>query len=279
MHGAGIGRADLGQACQQLIGGEGHVLEFATTDISKVIEDAAVLAGDGVIQLRALTAGLTSRGYSEPWSLETFNHTYWNEDPQGGRPPRTGSDNRNSGVKAKGRLRLAAAATIAGIASGLVAGVLARIAMRLVAVSRGDVPGFSITGTVGILMVFLVMACTLALLFAILVARRSARPRPGWWSLAGVALFACVVLLTPLRQELGGRPEFLALFVPVGLLLGWSSAWLTLTISRSLPEPGGAARPLYGVLAAAAVLATLALPLLLVFGILQSVGVIPLQNQ
>ena len=182
-------------------------------------------------------------------------------------------------MKPRGRLGLAAAATVAGTVSGLVAGVLARMAMRLVAVSRGDVPGFSIRGTIGILIVFLLMGCALALLFAILVARRSARPRPGWWSLAGAALFACVVLLTPLRQELGGRPEFVALFVPVGLLLGWSSAWLTLTISRSLPEPGGAARPLYGVLAAPAVLATLAVPLLLIFGILQSIGVIPIPNQ
>ncbi len=111
--------------------------------------------------------------------------------------------------------------------------------MRLVAVIRGDAPGFSITGTIGILIVFLVMGCSLALLFAILYARRSARPRPGWWSLAGVALFACVVLLTPLRQELGGRPELLALFIPIGLLLGWAAAWLTLVISRSLPELGG----------------------------------------
>jgi hypothetical protein len=149
--------------------------------------------------------------------------------------------------------------------------------MRLVAVIRGDAPGFSITGTIGILVVFLVMGCALAFVFALLVPRN--RLRPLWWSLAGVGLLACVVLLTPLRSELAGRPAFMALFLPVGLLLGWSAAWLTLVISRSLPELGGAARALYGVLAAPAVLATVAVPVLLVFGILQSIGVIPIPNQ
>jgi 2-keto-myo-inositol isomerase len=46
------------------------------------IEDAdRVLPGEGVIRLRELMAGLGDRGYSGPWSLETFNPTYWNEEP------------------------------------------------------------------------------------------------------------------------------------------------------------------------------------------------------
>jgi hypothetical protein len=88
-----------------------------------------------------------------------------------------------------------------------------------------------------------------------------------------------VVLLTPLRSELAGRPAFIALFLPVGLLLGWASAWLTLLVSRSMPERRGAGRFLYGLLAAPAVLATVAVPVLLVFGILQSIGVIAIPNQ
>ncbi|MDQ6712139.1 MAG: hypothetical protein M3Z28_02995 [Candidatus Dormibacteraeota bacterium] len=178
-----------------------------------------------------------------------------------------------------GRLTLAAAASVAGILSGLAAGILGRAAMRLVALIRGDAPGFSITGTIGILIVFFAMGCALAFVFSVLAASHPTRLRPGLWSLAGVALFACVLLLTPLRQELGGRPEFIALFVPVGLLLGWASARLTLVISRFLPERAGAGRALYGLLAAPGVLATLGLPVLLVFGVLQSIGVIPIPNQ
>ncbi|TMG24767.1 MAG: sugar phosphate isomerase/epimerase [Chloroflexi bacterium] len=47
------------------------------------IEDAdRVLPGNGVIRLADLVAQLTARGYGGPWSLETFNPTYWAADPR-----------------------------------------------------------------------------------------------------------------------------------------------------------------------------------------------------
>ncbi|HYX11967.1 MAG TPA: sugar phosphate isomerase/epimerase [Candidatus Acidoferrum sp.] len=47
------------------------------------IEDAdRLLPGRGVIRLAELIAGLRSRGYAGPWSLETFNHSYWSEPPE-----------------------------------------------------------------------------------------------------------------------------------------------------------------------------------------------------
>lgn len=46
------------------------------------IEDAdRVLPGEGVIRLQQMLSALRSRGYSGPWSLETFNPGYWEEDP------------------------------------------------------------------------------------------------------------------------------------------------------------------------------------------------------
>lgn len=46
------------------------------------IEDAdRVLPGQGVIALAGLVGELRGRGYRGPWSLETFNPTYWAEDP------------------------------------------------------------------------------------------------------------------------------------------------------------------------------------------------------
>lgn len=46
------------------------------------IEDAdRVLPGDGVIALQRLLSALRGRGYTGPWSLETFNPRYWTEDP------------------------------------------------------------------------------------------------------------------------------------------------------------------------------------------------------
>jgi sugar phosphate isomerase/epimerase len=46
------------------------------------IEDAdRVLPGQGVIALTDLVGELRERGYRGPWSLETFNPTYWADDP------------------------------------------------------------------------------------------------------------------------------------------------------------------------------------------------------
>lgn len=46
------------------------------------IEDAdRVLPGLGVIRLGELVRALRDRGYDGPWSLETFNPSYWEEDP------------------------------------------------------------------------------------------------------------------------------------------------------------------------------------------------------
>ncbi len=46
------------------------------------IEDAdRVLPGRGVIRLTDLVRDLRARGYGGPWSLETFNPSYWSEDP------------------------------------------------------------------------------------------------------------------------------------------------------------------------------------------------------
>lgn len=45
------------------------------------IEDAdRLLPGRGVIALRGLVDALRQRGYGGPWSLETFNPTYWSAD-------------------------------------------------------------------------------------------------------------------------------------------------------------------------------------------------------
>ncbi len=47
------------------------------------IEDAdRVLPGDGVINLNALIHELRTGKYAGPWSLETFNPSYWTKDPE-----------------------------------------------------------------------------------------------------------------------------------------------------------------------------------------------------
>jgi hypothetical protein len=170
------------------------------------------------------------------------------------------------------------AATFGGAIGGIVVGLLARADMRLVALVRGQTPELSLFGTVGVVFTFLLMALGLATAY---VWWRRDDPSTGelrpavTWSLAGVALFLAVLLLTPLRQELA-RPAELLLFVPVGLLLGAVPAWLSGAFRRALPEPRTApVRVAYRVLAAPAILASIALPLLLLVGVLQLLGVIP----
>jgi hypothetical protein len=174
--------------------------------------------------------------------------------------------------------RDASAATLGGAAGGVVVGLLARADMRLVALIRDQAPELSLFGTVGVVFTFLLMALGLATAY---VWWRRDGPSIGelrpaaTWSLAGVALFLAVLLLTPLRQELA-RPAELLLFVPVALLLGAVPAWLTGAFRQALPEPRTApVRIGYRVLAAPAILASITLPLMLLVGVLQLLGVIP----
>lgn len=57
-------------------------LNDAPPKLPHEIEDAdRVLPGMGVIRLGELVHTLRDRGYNGPWSLETFNASYWEEDP------------------------------------------------------------------------------------------------------------------------------------------------------------------------------------------------------
>jgi 2-keto-myo-inositol isomerase len=48
----------------------------------QIEDEDRVLPGEGVIALTTLIQNLKDRKYSGPWSLETFNHAHWNDDPQ-----------------------------------------------------------------------------------------------------------------------------------------------------------------------------------------------------
>ena len=48
----------------------------------QIEDEDRVLPGDGVIDLGALLEELKTRRFSGPWSLETFNHGYWADDPE-----------------------------------------------------------------------------------------------------------------------------------------------------------------------------------------------------
>jgi hypothetical protein len=174
------------------------------------------------------------------------------------------------------RLRIAASASIAGVAAGFVAGVVARLLMRLIVVLRGEAPGFSLAATAAIVVTFIAMAGALGMTYALVSGGFRRGPAPAWWALAGLGLLACVLFLSPLRQELDRGPQFVGLFVPVGLLLGWLPAWLSKGVAGLLPETaGGLQSGGYALLAVPGVLSLVAVPMLIILGFLQILGVIP----
>ncbi len=92
---AGVRGVDLVlDSCHWHASGSGELAAFPVERLAMVhlsdapakppreIEDAdRLLPGRGVIALRTLVNALRARGYIGPWSLETFNPTYWSADP------------------------------------------------------------------------------------------------------------------------------------------------------------------------------------------------------
>jgi len=59
-----------------------HLNDAPDKPLREIEDEDRILPGEGVIKLADLLRELTARGYTGPWSLETFNHAYWREDPQ-----------------------------------------------------------------------------------------------------------------------------------------------------------------------------------------------------
>ena len=58
-----------------------HVNDAPDKAPREIEDEDRVLPGEGVIKLTTLLGDLKARKYAGPWSLETFNPTYWREDP------------------------------------------------------------------------------------------------------------------------------------------------------------------------------------------------------
>jgi hypothetical protein len=188
--------------------------------------------------------------------------------------PRRGVGRSVQHVRRLPDARRASAATIGGLLAGVLVGVLARLDMRIVALARGDAPGFSVAGTIGILVIFALMAMATAAIYTSRPVAPAAR-HDAWRMTHGIGLFAAVLLLTPLRAEVTSMRDLL-LFLPVALAFGPVVGRVSSAVQRLLPEtvdrPG---RVAYAVGAVPALAALLAVPLLLAFGLLQVVGLVP----
>jgi 2-keto-myo-inositol isomerase len=58
-----------------------HLNDAPAKPPRQIEDDDRVLPGEGVIRLGELVQTLRDGGYDGPWSLETFNPSYWEEDP------------------------------------------------------------------------------------------------------------------------------------------------------------------------------------------------------
>lgn len=113
--------------------------------------------------------------------------------------------------------------SLAGALSGIVWGVLARIAMRLIAQAMQHRPSFSLEGTLGILIIGAMLGGMIGVIYAGL---RRILPWGRIWKalILGVALLLTIGMLLyagPLVQE--GRPEVVPLAMALfgGSLLIW----------------------------------------------------------
>ena len=59
-----------------------HLNDAPAKPPREIEDEDRLLPGEGVIKLADLRRELEARGYEGPWSLETFNPAYWNEDPE-----------------------------------------------------------------------------------------------------------------------------------------------------------------------------------------------------
>jgi hypothetical protein len=142
------------------------------------------------------------------------------------------------------RVDLAAVAAIgiAAVLAGVAGGILARFAMRLVALVLGLTPAFTVTGTMGIVFIFVLVALVVAVVYMLATAALPGNTRKR-------ALIVCAALLTIMMSFFilvaGGEvpaepPLTVALlilgFVPIpigmGLVLVYGAAKLETQLAR-----------------------------------------------
>ncbi len=136
-------------------------------------------------------------------------------------------------------LRQAGIGVLAGLLGGVVWGVLARIAMRIMALAAGQYPEFSIAGSLGIVAVGAIVGALLGLLYT--PARRFLPRAPFRRVLAG-GIFALLIwglpfYLGPFLEEGDPSLAWLALIMFEGILviLGVCMELSFASLDRRLP--------------------------------------------
>jgi hypothetical protein len=141
-------------------------------------------------------------------------------------------------------LRTASIGVLAGMTAGIVWGIGARLAMRLIALADGQTPDFSLGGTLLILMVGAFFGMPFGL---ILIGSRRLIRMPGWrrglmFGLIILLIFAYPFYLGPLQSEGSDQVLVIAvalfgsLFLLFGLTLEATAARLERLMVRAPPR-------------------------------------------
>jgi len=142
------------------------------------------------------------------------------------------------------RLRVAGLGVLAGLLAGLVAGIVARIDMRIVALSAGMPPTFTVGGSLNIALIGAILGAPFGMAFAFVKPYLPGPPQ-GWLVKGftfGVGLFLAFVLPLYLwqpdfRSELAFAPGLLGigLFGALPLFYGILVGLITPRLDRRLP--------------------------------------------
>jgi hypothetical protein len=114
----------------------------------------------------------------------------------------------------------------AGLLSGALTGVVARVAMRAFALATGEVPTFSLAGTMMVIFVFaVILGIPLAVIYVRFWPASGALPGLAYGALLLLLLIAIPFLLIP-SEDATMRMRLLAIasFLPVPLIYGYALA-------------------------------------------------------
>jgi hypothetical protein len=112
----------------------------------------------------------------------------------------------------------------AGILSGALTGVVARVAMRIFAIATGEQPGFSIGGTLAVIFVFaVILGIPLAVVYVRFWPAAGVLPGLAYGATLLLVLITIPFLLIP-SEEATMRMRLVAIanFLPVPLIYGYA---------------------------------------------------------
>lgn len=114
----------------------------------------------------------------------------------------------------------------AGLISGALTGVVARVAMRAFALATGEQPGFSIGGTLAVIFVFaVILGIPLAVIYVRFWPAAGAFPGLAYGATLLLVLITIPFLLIPSEEAtMQMRLVAIASFVPVPLIYGYALA-------------------------------------------------------